>query len=224
MFVDRVSADGQRVPASGKGRAARAQNPLELDVAAVAPAGYYLALRLGFAFPVEEVNQLPGRWVEEYTRNGYAPFDPLMRWVYAETGTCRWSSVTHPDHRGVIARARVHGLLFGAVVSVLDPPPGAQRSFGTFAHPDREFTDEELSQLSHYVQARHEAMRPPQNITDAELEALRLVKAGQRLKQIAFQLGVTEGAVKQRLKNARIKLSAKTGAEAISRAASFGLI
>jgi LuxR family transcriptional regulator len=113
---------------------------------------------------------------------------------------------------------------FGAVVSVLDPAPGMQRSFGTFAHSDREFTDAELDQLARYVRARHDAMRPPQNITDAEIEALRLIKDGQRLKQIAYQLGVTEGAVKQRLKNARVKLGAKTGAEAISRAATFGLI
>lgn len=225
MFLDRGSADGLRVRASGPGRpAARARDPLALDVGAVAQAGHYLALRLGFAFPVEEVNKLPERWVEEYTRNGYAPFDPLIRWVYSATGVCRWSAVAQPDLRGVLARARAHGLPFGAVVSVIDPDPGAQRSFGTFAHPDREFTDEEMEQLGLYVQARHDAMRPPQNITDAEIEALRLIKNGQRLKQIAYQLGVTEGAVKQRLKNARIKLNAKTGAEAISRAASFGLI
>ena len=81
-----------------------------------------------------------------------------------------------------------------------------------------------VAALGSYVLARHGAMRPPQNITDAEIEAMRLVKSGHRLKQIAYQLGVTEGAVKQRLKNARLKLNAKTGAEAISRAAAFGLI
>ena len=78
--------------------------------------------------------------------------------------------------------------------------------------------------LHAFVCARHEALCPPRNLTVAELEALRLLKGGQRLKQIAHELGVTEGAVKQRLKNARLKLNAKTGAEAISRAASFGLI
>lgn len=225
MFVDRASVDGRRLPSPGKDRTkAKAPNPLSLDVAALAPAGHYLALRLGFAFPIEEINALPSAWVEEYSRSGYAPFDPLMRWVYAELGVCRWSAVAQPDHRGILLRAQAHGLRYGAVVSVLDSGPGGQRSFGTFARLDREFTDEELVLLGSYVQARHEAMRPPQNITEAEIEALRLIKEGQRLKQIAYQLGVTEGAVKQRLKNARVKLSAKTGAEAISRAAAFGLI
>jgi LuxR family transcriptional regulator len=224
MFVDRATVDGKRVSADGKARAARVPKPESLDVATLAPGGHYLALRLGFVFPLEEVNELPPIWVEEYTRQGYAPFDPLIRWAYGEVGAARWSEVTQPDHRGVLARARAHGLLFGAVVSVIDAAPGTQRSFGTFVQPHREFTGEELDLLRLYVQARHDAMRPPQNITEAEIEALRLVKEGQRLKQIAWQLGVTEGAVKQRLKNARVKLSAKTGAEAISRAATFGLI
>lgn len=225
MFVDRASVDRQRISATGKGRAGgKAPDPLKLDLAALAPGGHYLAVRIGFAFPIEEVNSLPRSWVEEYTRNGYAPFDPLIRWVYAEVGACRWSAVTQPDHRGIMARAQAHGLRFGAVVCVLDAAPGVQRSFGTFAHPDREFTDEEMGLLGAHVRARHEAMRPPQNITEAEIEALRLIKEGQRLKQIAYLLGVTEGAVKQRLKNARLKLAAKTGAEAISRAAAFGLI
>ncbi len=225
MFVDRASVEGQRLAAAAKGRPrGRVANPLSLDIPGLAPAGHYLALRLGFAFPIEEVNALPCAWVEEYSRNGYAPFDPLMRWVYAEAGACRWSGVMQPDHRGILLRAQAHGLRFGAVVSILDAAPGGQRSFGTFARTDREFTDEELVLLGSYVQARHDAMRPPQNITEAEIEALRLIKEGQRLKQIAFLLGVTEGAVKQRLKNARVKLGAKTGAEAISRAATFGLI
>lgn len=225
MFVGRNSVDGQRVDAAGRARPrARAESPLSLDLPALAPAGHYLALRIGFAFPLEEVNRLPPSWVEEYTRNGYALFDPLIRWVYAERGWCRWSAITQADHRGIMARAQAHGLRFGATVSVMDDDAGGQRSYGSICHPDREFTDAEIVQFALHLQARHDALRPPRNITEAEIEALRLIKEGQRLKQIAYQLGVTEGAVKQRLKNARIKLAAKTGAEAISRAAAFGLI
>jgi LuxR family transcriptional regulator len=225
MFVERSSADGQRIGAPTRERTrSKAQDPLALDLREVAQAGYYLALRIGFAFPIEEVNELPPSWIEEYTRNGYAPVDPVMRWVYAEVGACRWSEIGQPDFRGVLGRAQAHGLRFVVAASVLDATPGGQRSFGTFARADREFEDVEIARLAAYLQARHDAMRPPSNITVAELEALRLIKQGQRLKQIAFLLGVTEGAVKQRLKNARLKLDAKTGAEAISRASAFGLI
>ena len=65
---------------------------------------------------------------------------------------------------------------------------------------------------------------PPSNLTMAELEALRMVKNGLLLKQIAAQLGVSDGAVKQRLKNARLKLNAKTGTQAASMATAYGLI
>jgi LuxR family transcriptional regulator len=51
-----------------------------------------------------------------------------------------------------------------------------------------------------------------------------MVRDGKRLKEIAFDLGVTEGAVKQRLKNAKIKLGAKTGTQAAALASQYGLI
>lgn len=52
-------------------------------------------------------------------------------------------------------------------------------------------------------------MAPPTNLTKAELEALRMVKDGLLVKEIANILGVSEGAVKQRLRNAKSKLGAK---------------
>lgn len=196
----------------------------ELDLGPLAPAGYYIALRVGFAYPVEEENALPASWIEHYTRAGLLMADPVLHWVYGSTGSTRWSALAGGDARGVLALAAGHGLRFGLAVCILDQGPSGHRSWGTFARPDREFTDEEAAVIEDHLRLRHEALAPPTNITRAEIEALRLVKDGQRLKQIAWQLGVTEGAVKQRLKSARIKLEAKTGAEAISRAASFGLI
>ncbi|TNC73436.1 LuxR family transcriptional regulator [Rubellimicrobium roseum] len=211
---------------AGRGRpvggvAARV-DPVSIDPADLAPAGHYLALRLGFAAPTVEVNRLPPAWVDHYTRRGFMLMDPVMRWLYENEGCVRWSAIEHPDPQGILDLAGSHGLVFGAAVAYRDPE--GRRSFGSFARTDREFADEEMALLLAHVRARHLALVPPRNLTAAEIEALRLVKAGQRLKQIAHELGVTEGAVKQRLKNARVKLSAKTGAEAISRAAFFGLI
>jgi LuxR family transcriptional regulator len=224
MYVGRVSTPKGNDSRNGNGVSGTVEDDLSINIPAMAPAGYYLALRIGFAFPKEEVNALPPAWVEHYTREGYLLADPILRWLYAAVGHCRWSAIPFPDARGVLAAASRHGLTFGLAVSVRHDGPGGQRSFGSFARRDREFSDNEAEALHAYVLARHEALVPPRNITPAEIEALRLIKDGQRLKQIAYQLGVTEGAVKQRLKNARVKLEAKTGAEAISRAVSFGLI
>jgi LuxR family transcriptional regulator len=53
--------------------------------------------------------------------------------------------------------------------------------------------------LRGHIQRLHTEKAPPSNLTLAELEALRMVRDGLRVKQIAFELGVSEGAVKQRL-------------------------
>ena len=194
------------------------------DVARVAPAGHYIALRIGFAFPMEEINAFPDDWVDHYTRKRLMLFDPAIRWAYANTGLARWSDLRRDDPQGVLAMASSFGLRFGLTVSVFDDNPEGQRSFASFGRPDREFDELEGRLLLAYLTRRHLEMVPPRNLTNAELEALAMVKDGKRLKQIAFDLGVTEGAVKQRLKNAKLKLQAKTSTQAATMARQFKLI
>jgi LuxR family transcriptional regulator len=197
---------------------------LELNFAAIAPAGHYLALRLGFAFPMEERNELPPAWVTQYTRNGLMLADPVMKWVYQHRGAVRWSEIGLPDPLGVLDAAAAYGLRFGAAVACSDHDLRGQRSFGSFARSDREFTDSELDQLVEAVEHLHVAKAPPTNLTAAELEALRMVRDGLLMKEIAALLGVSEGAVQQRLKNAKLKLKASTSSQAVSMATGFGLI
>ena len=193
------------------------------DVQAIAPAGHYIALRIGFAFPVEEVNALPADWVDHYTQHRFMLFDPVIRWAYSNVGVEKWSNLAHDDPRKVIAQAQSFGLRYGVVVSVFDDNAEGQRSFGSFARGDREFSQLEM-RLQTYVSRRHFEMAPPKNLTMAELEALGMVRDGKRLKEVSHELGVSEGAVKQRLKNAKLKLGAKTGSQAAAMAAQYGLI
>lgn len=194
------------------------------DISQLAPSGHYIALRIGFAFPMEEVNELPADWVDHYTKQRFMLFDPLIRWAYANIGSCRWSEMPLDDPKRVILQARSFGLRFGVTVSVMDSGSSAQRSFANFARPDREFTDLEIKLLHAYITRRHTETAPPTNLTRAELEALGMVKDGKRLKEIAHELSVSEGAVKQRLKNAKLKLGAKTGTQAAALANQYGLI
>jgi len=173
---------------------------------------------------MEEVNALPSDWVEYYTRQRFMLSDPVIRWIYANTGAVRWSEIVIDDPRQVLLQARSYGLVHGVAISVFDNNPEGQRSFGSFVHAHREFEDAEIRLLQGYVVRLHHEKAPPTNLTAAELEALRMVKEGKRLKQIAHELGVSEGAVKQRLKNAKTKLGAATGAQAATRASGFGLI
>lgn len=194
------------------------------DLRTLSPGGHYVALRLGFAFPMEEINNLPPDWVEHYTTQRYMLSDPVIRWIYANTGAIRWSAITLDDPKRILAQARTFGLRYGLAVSVFDNNPEGQRSFGTFVRGDREFTDDEAAVLAAHVTRCHVGKAPPRNVTEAEIEALRMVKDGMRLKQIAHELGVSEGAVKQRLRNAKRKLGAQTGPQAVTLATEFGLI
>lgn len=194
------------------------------DVGRVAEAGYYLALRVGFAFPMEEVNLLPPAWVEFYTAERFMLADPVIQWLYSNTGAIRWSEITLADPRGILKQAKQFGLNYGVAICTFDGNREGHRSFGSFTRSDREFNEAEIKALAAYVQRLHFEKAPPRNLTAAELEALGMVRDGKRLKQIAFELGVSEGAIKQRLKNAKLKLGAKTGPQAAAWASQFGLI
>jgi len=191
--------------------------------ASLAPAGHYLALCVGFAFPAFEFNALPDSWVAAYTEHGMMLDDPVMRWVYHNTGTICWSDLTASDPRGMLDAAAEHGMPHGAAVSIEGAGDGL-RSFGMFARDDRAFRDAELAQIERQLRELHVQSAPSNKLTAAELEALTMVKEGMILKEIAFRLGVSEGAIKQRLKNARIKLNARTGSHAVSIAVASKLI
>jgi len=189
-----------------------------------APAGFYVALRIGFAFPMVEQNNFPAGWVREYTAGGLMVHDPAMVWVYQNCGVVRWSELRADDTQGVLEIAKDHGLNFGAAVSCMDEGHTGQRSFGFFCRSDREFSDAELDWLHTALVQSHCAHARPKNLTHAELETLSLVKNGLLMKEIAAHLGVSESAIKQRLKNARLKLKAKTGPQAAARATMLGMI
>jgi DNA-binding NarL/FixJ family response regulator len=78
--------------------------------------------------------------------------------------------------------------------------------------------------------ARTEAMTTapqatnPDALTERELDVLRLVVAGQRNKEIAAQLGISENTVKFHLRNILDKLHAQSRAEAVARAVREGLV
>ena len=194
------------------------------DFHTLAPAGFYLALRVGFAFPLVEHNKLPAEWVREYTTHGLIVHDPAIAWVYRNDGVARWSELGIEDRAGVFTRAREHGLNYGAAVGCRDTGGAGQRSFGLFSRADREYEPAELDSLRNLVHQAHRAHERPRNLTAAELETLGMVKNGLLMKEMAAVLGVSESAIKQRLKSARLKLSAKTGSQAAAKATMFGMI
>ncbi len=196
----------------------------DYDLDDLAPAGYHLVLRIGFAFPQYQRNTLPQEWVDLYTRQGLVIFDPIMRWVFDNSGCTRWSAISNGDDRKVMRTAASFGLNYGAAISVVHHDPPGLRSFGSFARSDREFNDHELETLSSAVGEMHQALTPARALTKAEIDALEMLAAGLMLKEIAHQLSISESAVKLRLNNARSKLSARTNTQAVGQAKAHGWI
>lgn len=191
-------------------------------IAELANSGYHVAIRVGFAFPKFEQNTFPKAWVRQYTQHGYMLDDPITRWVYGQTGVIRWSEIPEPDTRNVLADALAHGLAFGAAVSINPQGRSGIRSYASFARSDREFDEPELSELHATVLALHSSPTLSCELTAAELETLQLLASGLIMKEIAYRLGISESAVKQRLASAKSKMSARTTTQAVMQATQFG--
>ncbi|MEL7177474.1 MAG: LuxR C-terminal-related transcriptional regulator, partial [Pseudomonadota bacterium] len=66
--------------------------------------------------------------------------------------------------------------------------------------------------------------QPPENLTPAQIEALKLIAEGHRHAAAAAELNISESALKARLTSARQRLLARTTAEAIQRARDYRLL
>ncbi len=184
----------------------------------IAPAGFYVALRVGYSFPEEELNGLDPGWIETYTQLGLVMQDPSMRWVYAHTGAVRWSELELPDPAGVIGLARKAGLSWGATVAFCRPEDAGRRSYAMLFRADRNFTQDELDSAYALLRDLHlgAGREAGPALTEAELEAIRLRAGGKLLKQIAAEIGISESAVKARLASACRKTGAKNAIELLS--------
>ena len=194
------------------------------EIKSLAPAGLQISLRIRFVAATNTINTYPAEWIQKYTELGLMMHDPCMKWVYENTGTCRWSSLASKDTHSILRMAAAYGIKYGAAISCRTETEAGHRSIATFGRADREYDDTELTHLYRFVQKLHDAATPPNNITEAEIEALLLLKRGLIIKEAAAVLNISENAVKQRIRNARRKLGAKTTIHAASLAQQYGLI
>ena len=194
------------------------------EIAWLAPAGMQISLRIRFGAPLCSFNSYSPSWIQKYTELGLMMYDPNMKWAYENLGTCRWSALKEQDTHSVLKMSAGYGIKYGATISCRTENEVGNRSIATFGRNDREYEDAELTHLHTFVQNMHDAAMPPNNITEAEIEALSMLKQGMIIKEVADQLGVSDNAVKQRLSNARRKLNANTTVHAATLAQQYGLI
>ena len=187
----------------------------------LAPVGFSAGLHIRFAAPLIYVRTYDEAWTKIYDENAYALRDPLVFWGLGVKGHTRWSAIKLPDPFNILGQARSHGLAYGAVISF---GPITSRSIVGMAHDAREFTDDEIAEAVEIVKNLHVAAEPPTELTPAQIEALRLLADGDRHAAAAAKLGISESAFKARLQSARVRLGARTTAQALKKAREYQLI
>ncbi len=186
-----------------------------------APMGYFLGLHIRFTAPLMTFQTYDQAWLDHYTENGFVLRDPMTAWGFSKTGSIRWSDPALLDPFNLFGEARRFGLLYGATVAC-----GAikSRTIASFARNDREYRDDEIETLTSTVFRLHDMTEPPEELTRAQVEALRCIAGGDRHAAAAEKLGISESALKARINSVRIRLMARTTAEAIQRAKDYRLI
>ena len=200
----------------------RTRIDLELkNLARFATSGYFIGLHIRFTSPLFTFQTYDQRWIDHYTENGYVLRDPMTAWGFSRTGWIRWSDHALLDPFGLFKEAAQYGLNFGATVAC---GPIKSRTIASFARSDREFRDEEIATIEKTVHRLHDLSEPPEALTEAQIEALRMIAGGDRFAAAAEKLGISESALKARITTARNRLMARTTAEAIQRAKDNRLI
>lgn len=196
-------------------------DPILHSLSLMAPAGYFIGLHIRYASPLMQFSNYNQDWLDHYTEKAYALRDPTIAWGFSTEGASRWADMTIPDPFGLFQEARNFGLTYGLTVSC---GPVRSRTISSFARSDRDFLDEEVDKIAHLVRRLHDITEPPESLTTAQIEALRLIAAGDRHAAAAAKLNISESALKARLMSARTKLLARTTAEAIQRAKDYRLM
>ena len=187
----------------------------------LAPAGYFVALHIRFTSPLFTFQTYNQAWLDHYTEMGFVLRDPTVAWGFSCTGPIRWGDPALLDPFGLFCEARKFGLNYGVTISC---GPIKSRTIASFARSDREFTDAEIAELQQIILRIHDMTEPPEELTKAQIEALRCIAGGDRHAAAAEKLGISESALKARITSARVRLMARTTAEAIQRAKDYRLL
>lgn len=187
----------------------------------MAESGYFIGLHIRFTSPLFTYQTYDQAWIDHYTEQGYVLRDPLTGWGFSTTGWIRWSDPKLLDPFGLFAQASAYRMNFGVTVAC---GPIKSRSIASFARADREFRDDEIALIETVVVRLHDMTEPPEELTRAQVEALRCIAGGDRFAAAAEKLGISESALKARITSARVRLMARTTAEAIQRAKDYRLI
>lgn len=132
-------------------------NQLELrhtlaELKKIATSGFALAFHVRYTTPTFLFQTYAKDWLDYYSQNGLVMSDPTVAWGFENAGAIRWSALT--DTAGMLEKAAEFDLKFGTTCAIEE---GANRSIGSFARADREFSDAETAILVDHMDKLHAA-------------------------------------------------------------------
>lgn len=181
----------------------------------------------------------PDAWVSRYLLNDFIRVDPVLQKAKTTTEPFCWSAlVLESEHMGMMEQAVKHGVSAeGFSVSHVDDIGCLSVLSFNAEHPKGDktwepFLQENRDHLRRLALEMHQKglselfgesdLRP--HLSRRETECLKWTAEGKAHTEIAIILNLSEHTVRGYLKDARIKLDSVSLAQAVSKAASLGLI
>jgi len=131
--------------------------------------GYAIALHIKFTTPTYLFQTYKTEWVEYYSKMGWVLQDPTVHWGFENTGTIHWDDLIPNDKQGIFPKAAEFGLKYGFVLAL---ETDGSRSVSSFARNDRNFSDDEIHEISDLLQMLHDRTLEPEQLSDDERSAL----------------------------------------------------
>lgn len=181
----------------------------------------------------------PDAWVSHYLLNDYVRIDPVLQMAETTRSPFCWSDISlNAEQQDMMREAAKRGVC-ATGFSITHVDTIGRRSVLSFNareaqggdtwKPFLQMNHEALTQLSGELhrmaisEVSGGSEKLPQ-LTPREIECLKWTAAGKAHTEIAIILNLSEHTVRSYLKEARIKLDSVTLAQAVSKAASLGLI
>ncbi len=91
-------------------------------------------------------------------------------WGFSNTGVARWHDLEEIDASGILPLARKFGLNHGFTYAI---DKKSSKSISSFTREDRDFSDQEIVEITNIVIAMHDYTADLDNFSPQELRQLR---------------------------------------------------
>lgn len=190
---------------------------IEIEALGIATKGYTLFIHVSILQSRLVWSTYPEEWIKRYQSKHYYFFDPVVAWTLTAIGTSRWSEITKYKNtltNHVMLRAAEYGLAYGATSSQITSK-GARISLSVARH-DRELTPGEIVKLENVLSRVKARFEERMELTDSQVETIRMLSEGISQEEIAKLEGVSRDAVKKRVERIRIRLNVKNTTEIVA--------